>query len=124
MDYKFTNLLSNFIQDYNSGLSLTQMEKKYGYKRQRIASLLKKAGVKIVNKQNSIKFINYLYNDCTIYLQRKFNLFNFFKNGSRSLKEFNELLQGKIGKTPLQDNTEINLEIKESKSLYSVESEP
>jgi intein/homing endonuclease len=39
------------------------------------------------NKENGIKLINWLYSDCTIYLDRKYNLFNFFKNGSRSIQE-------------------------------------
>jgi len=46
-----------------------------------------------------------------------------FKNGSRSIKEFTESLSGNIGKTPEMDNTEINSEIKESESSYSVEVE-
>lgn len=48
-------------------------------------------------KEEGIKFINYLYTDCSIYLTRKYRLFNFFKNGSRSVKEFTELLQTEIG---------------------------
>jgi hypothetical protein len=35
-----------------------------------------------------------------------------------------KLLSGNIGETPEVDNTEINSEIKESESLYSVEDEP
>ena len=47
-----------------------------------------------------------------------------FKNGSRSVKEFTELLSGNIGESPIyQDNTEINSENKESESSYSIESE-
>lgn len=42
---------------------------------------------------------------------------------SRSVKEFTELSSGNIGETPETDNTEINLEIKESGSSYSVEVE-
>lgn len=56
------------------------------------------------------KFINYLYKDSTIYLDRKYKLYNFFKNGSRSLKEFNELQSGKIKKSPEKDNPEITSE--------------
>lgn len=43
---------------------------------------------------------------------------------SRLLEESNKLLSGNIGKSPNKDDTEINLEIKKSKSSYSVESEP
>ena len=40
------------------------------------------------------------------------------------MKKFIKLLLGKIGKNPTnEDNTEINSEIKESESLYSVEVE-
>jgi hypothetical protein len=41
-------------------------------------------------------------------------LYEFFKNGSRSVKEFTELLSGNIGETPEMDNTEIITEIKKS----------
>lgn len=75
------------------------------------------------NKNESIQFINYLYLNSTIYLDRKYKLFEFFKNGSRSVKEFTELLSGNIGENPEVDNTEINSEIKESESSYSIESE-
>ena len=51
------------------------------------------------------------------------NYLNFFQNGSRSVKEFTELSSGNIGGKPNQENPEINLEIKKSKSLYSVEGE-
>ena len=49
------------------------------------------------NKENSIKFINYLYNNSTIYLDRKYKLYNFFKKGSRSVEEFTGLLETNIG---------------------------
>lgn len=76
------------------------------------------------SKEESIKFINYLYEDANIYLDRKYKLYEFFKNGSRSVKEFTELQLGNIGETPEMDNTEINSEFKESESSYSVGSEP
>ena len=41
----------------------------------------------------------------------------------RSTKELVVLLLGNIGETPEMDNTEINSEIKESESSYSVEVE-
>lgn len=52
------------------------------------------------NKDDGVKFINYLYKNSSIYLDRKFKLYNFFKDGSRSVKEFTELSEGKIGETP------------------------
>lgn len=39
------------------------------------------------------------------------------------VEESLELQSGNIGESPIKDNTEINLEIKESKSSYSVEGE-
>lgn len=48
-------------------------------------------------KELGIEFINYLYNNCSIYLNRKYELYQFFKNGSRSVEEFTELLSGKNG---------------------------
>lgn len=48
-------------------------------------------------KDLGIEFINYLYNNCSIYLNRKYELYQFFKNGSRSVEEFTELLSGKNG---------------------------
>lgn len=73
-------------------------------------------------RSESTKLINLLYNDSTIYLDRKYKLFNFFKNGCRSLEEFNELLQTNIGEG-CDANTEINLDSNKSKSSYSVEIE-
>lgn len=49
------------------------------------------------SKQEGIDFINYLYQDGSIYLNRKYELYQFFKNGSRSVEEFTELLSGKNG---------------------------
>lgn len=65
-------------------------------------------------KENGIQFINYLYSNASIFLDRKYKLYEFFKNGSRSVKEFTELLSGNIGETPEMDNTEIITEIKKS----------
>ena len=48
-------------------------------------------------KDLGIEFINYLYNNCSVYLNRKYELYQFFKNGSRSVEEFTELLSGKNG---------------------------
>lgn len=49
------------------------------------------------NKDSTVKFINYLYSNSTVYLDRKYKLFEFFKDGSRSVKEFAELLGTNIG---------------------------
>lgn len=62
------------------------------------------------NLKNSILFINYLYTNANIYLDRKYKLYQFFKNGSRSVKEFTELLSGNFGED-CDVNTEISLEI-------------
>ena len=50
-------------------------------------------------RQESIDFINFIYNDSHIFLNRKYKLYSFFKNGCRSLEEFNELLQTNIGES-------------------------
>lgn len=78
----------------------------------------------IFHKEEGIKFINYLYSDAIVYLDRKYKLYEFFKDGSRSIEEFMELQSGNIGETPLVDNPEISSEIKESEPSYSVETEP
>lgn len=76
------------------------------------------------NKEATISFINYIYLDAKIYLDRKYKLYLFFKNGSRSVEEFTELLSGNIGGKPEMENTEINSEITQgSESSYSVEGE-
>lgn len=62
------------------------------------------------NTSESLKLINILYDNATIYLDRKYKLYKFFKNGSRSLKEFNELQEGKIGEL-CDENTEVSSEI-------------
>ena len=56
--------------------------------------------------QNAILFINYLYKNASIYLDRKYKLYQFFKKGSRSVKEFTELLSGNIG-----EDCDVNAEI-------------
>lgn len=76
------------------------------------------------NKEATISFINYIYLDAKIYLDRKYKLYLFFKNGSRSIEEFTELLSGNIGEKSEMENTEINSEITQgSESSYSVEGE-
>ena len=75
------------------------------------------------DKENGIKFINYIYDNCNIYLDRKYKLYQFFKQGSRSLQEWNELLLGKNGEG-CEATAVVNSEItKGSESPYSVESE-
>lgn len=76
------------------------------------------------HKEPGIELINYLYNNCTIYLDRKYKLYEFFKNGSRSVQEWAELSSSKIGESPIEGNTEVIEEIKESSTLYSIENEP
>jgi intein/homing endonuclease len=76
------------------------------------------------HKEPGIELINYLYNNCTIYLDRKYKLYEFFKNGSRSVQEWTELLSSKIGESPIEGNTEVIEEIKESSTPYSIENEP
>ena len=63
-----------------------------------------------LSQNNSILLINYLYNGSIIYLDRKYNLYKFFCNGCRSVKEFTELLSGNIGEG-CDVNTEITSEI-------------
>ena len=76
-----------------------------------------------LSQNNSILLINYLYNDSTIYLDRKYNLYKFFCKGCRSVKEFTELLSGNIGED-CDVNTEISSEItKGSEQLQSVVAE-
>lgn len=76
------------------------------------------------HKEPGIELINYLYNNCTIYLDRKYKLYEFFKNGSRSVQEWAELSSSKIGESPIEGNTEVIEEIKESSTPYSIENEP
>lgn len=74
------------------------------------------------NKENGISFINYLYSNSSIYLQRKYNKYLFFKNGSRSIQEWNELLSTKNGEL-CDENTVVIEESNKSSTLYSVETE-
>lgn len=75
------------------------------------------------HKDPGIKLINYLYDNCTIYLDRKYRLYEFFKNGSRSVQEWTELLSSKVGENSTESNTEVIEEIKEPSTLYSIENE-
>ena len=76
-----------------------------------------------IQDKSQIRFISSSYLD-NVYLDRKFKLYEFFKNGSRSVKEFAELQLDNIGESPKKDNTEINSETKESESSYSIDLEP
>lgn len=53
-----------------------------------------------LHREYGINFIDLLYNNASIYLDRKYNLYLFFKEGCRSLKEFNEFLLGNIEGSP------------------------
>ena len=69
------------------------------------------------------QFINYMYKDATIYLDRKYKLYEFFKNGCRSIQEWIEF-NGSKSEEVWDDNAEVNVENKDSISPYSVEIEP
>ena len=66
--------------------------------------------------EDGVNFINYIYKDSTIYLDRKYKLYKFFEQGSRSLQEWNELLQTENGEI-CDDNPVLNSETKESESV-------
>ena len=42
------------------------------------------------NKLDTLIFLEYIYKNASIYLNRKYQLYLFFKDGRRSLEEFNE----------------------------------
>lgn len=75
------------------------------------------------HKEDTTKILNFLYNNCNIYLDRKYKLYQFFKSGSRSVQEWIELSSGNIGEGLNIDNTEITLENNNSKVSYSIENE-
>ena len=58
----------------------------------------------------------------TFYKIRKI-LYEIFKEGSRSIQEWVELLSGNIGESPNKDNPEISSKIKTFEPSYSVEGE-
>jgi hypothetical protein len=47
-----------------------------------------------------------------------------FLNGSRSIQEWIELSSSKIGGSPIEGNTEVIEETKESSTPYSIENDP
>ena len=59
------------------------------------------------NKLDTLIFLEYIYKNASIYLNRKYQLYLFFKDGRRSLEEFNEWLSDKIEETPEMDNIEL-----------------
>lgn len=65
-----------------------------------------------------------LYDNCTIYLDRKYSRAQFFKTKNcRSVEEFTELLQTENGES-CDANPVVTEEIKESSAPYSVGTEP
>ena len=75
------------------------------------------------------KFLVKLYENSSVYLTRKYEHYLNYKRG-RSVQEYTELLSGNIGeklelesRDQMYENPEINSEIKESESSYSVEGE-
>ena len=77
---KFTNIKGNFRHDYRHSANTFSLE---------------------FSKENGIQFINYIYLNSNVNLTRKYNKFLFFKEGSRSIQEWVELLSGKIGESPI-----------------------
>ena len=69
------------------------------------------------------KILNFLYKNANVYLDRKYKLYEFFKNGSRSIQEWVEFNESKTVNV-CDDNAVVNVETKESTSPYSVEIEP
>ena len=79
--------------------------------------------LRIAKIQTICNVLNYLYDSATIYLERKYKLYEFFKNGSRSIQEWIEFYEPKSIKA-CDGNVEVNVETKASTSPYSVEIEP
>lgn len=59
-----------------------------------------------IREQGNLPFMNFIYNDANIYLDRKYNRYLFFKQGCRSSKELEELLESEIG-----EDWDVNTEI-------------
>lgn len=59
------------------------------------------------SQTSTIEFLDYMYKNATIYLDRKYRLYLFFQNGRRSLEEFNDWLSDKIEESPEMDNIEL-----------------
>lgn len=73
-----------------------------------------------INGKNGLNILFYLYENATIYLNRKYKKYIQY---CRLYKELYKKLSGNIGENPNMDNSEINSETKESESSYSVECE-
>lgn len=74
-----------------------------------------------IGGRNAFELTKYLYSNATIYLDRKYKKYLEY---CRLYEESDRLQSGNIGETPsIEDNTEINSEIKESESSYSIGSE-
>lgn len=71
------------------------------------------------NLYNSIKFINLIYGGSNVYLDRKYQKYLFFKNGSRSIQEWMELSSIKNGES-CDANPVVIEETNKSSTPYSV----
>ena len=60
--------------------------------------------------KDTVDIIRFLYDNANIYLDRKYKRYKFFKYGSRSLQEWNELLASEIGEV-CDDDPEVITEI-------------
>ena len=109
---EFFNTLSIILKEYGI-LSKVKQEKKHSEKTKTL----------YFDVYNGVLFINYIYNNSNIYLDRKYQLYQFFKNGCRSKKEFLELLESKNGRD-WDVNPVVTEETKASSAPYSVETEP
>lgn len=78
------------------------------------------------------KNLNFILTKLLLHKSGIYSIFNFcnrkryipLKETAVPIEKSSELLSGNIGENPtVEDNTEINLETKESKSSYSVEDE-
>lgn len=86
--FEFLNEIQNILKNLNINSKLTS-DKRF------------KHNTKILDFKNkeSDQFINYLYDNATIYLTRKYNRYLFFKESCRSLRELDELLTSEIGES-------------------------
>lgn len=60
-----------------------------------------------IRTNGNTEFCKFIYDNSTVYLDRKYNRYLFFKNNCRSSKELEELLESEIGES-WDVNTEIN----------------
>ena len=86
---------SNFIENTQKYLSINNIDSKISHdKRHHVDTMT----LNFYQKQ-SRKLLKFLYENCNIYLDRKYKRAIFFKEFCRSLKEFNELLSSEIGES-------------------------